>query len=261
MQKLRTLIVDDEPLARRRLELLLSDLEVVDVVGSAGSCAEGVAALRRLEPDLLLLDIQMRDGTGFDLLEAMQADRPPIVIFVTAFDSFAARAFDAAALDYVLKPIESERLARAIDRAASHRAERDASSRAAELGAALDALRGNIGPSSERYDTEFWVRRNGSGLVRIPVDQIEYITAEVDYVRLHLPGHSYLARDTLASLQERLDPKHFIRVHRSSIVRISAVKEIRRSPVGAVEVHLSNRVKLRVGRAFNRALRDLVQTT
>jgi DNA-binding LytR/AlgR family response regulator len=257
--RLRTLVADDEPLAQRRLQLLLSSMDGVELIGTASGRMEARKLIERHKPDLVLLDIRMRDGTGFDLLDELDDEDVPAVVFVTAFDSYATRAFDAAAVDYVLKPIEEARLQKALDRARDQLANREGAARMAEMRAVLDALRSEDGKRTNGYETEFWVRRNASGLVRVPVDGIDHITAEVDYVRLHLKGHSYLAKETLANLQTRLDPKQFIRVHRSSIVRLAAVKEIKRVGVGAVEVHMLNGARLRVGRAFNRALRDALR--
>lgn len=256
MSPLRVIVVDDEPLARRRLQILLAGIEGVDLVGTASGRIEARRLVEKECPDLLLLDIRMRDGTGFDLLEELDASAMPAVIFVTAFDSFATRAFDTAAVDYVLKPIEEARLRKAICRARDQLAYRDSEERLAEMRSVLDALRAEDSRKAGGFETEFWVRRNASGLIRVPVDGIDHITAEVDYVRLHLKGHSYLAKETLANLQTRLDPSQFIRIHRSSIVRLSAVKEIKRVGVGTVEVHMLNGARLRVGRAFSRTLRD-----
>lgn len=259
MLSLRTLVVDDEPLAQRRLQLLLSEVEGVELVGSASGRMEARRLIERHRPDLVLLDIKMRDGTGFDLLDELEDEDMPAVVFVTAFDSYATRAFDAAAVDYVLKPIEEPRLRKALDRARGQLASRDGAARLAEMRSVLNALRSEDARRADGFETEFWVRRNASGLIRVAVDAIEHITAEVDYVRLHVRGHSYLAKETLFNLQTRLDPKQFIRIHRSSIVRLSAVKEIKRVGVGAVEVHMLNGARLRVGRAFNRALRDALK--
>jgi DNA-binding LytR/AlgR family response regulator len=256
---LRTLIVDDEPLAQRRLQLLLSGIEGIDVIGTASGRMEARKLVERHGPDLLLLDIKMRDGTGFDLLDELQADTIPATIFVTAYNSFATRAFDAAAVDYVLKPIEEVRLRRAIARARDQLSSRDSVERIAEMRVVLEALRKEAGWRAGGYETEFWVRRNATGLIRVPVEGIEHITAEVDYVRLHLKGHSYLAKETLANLQTRLDPNQFVRIHRSSIVRLAAVKEIKRAGVGTVEVHMLNGARLRVGRAFSQTLRQALR--
>jgi DNA-binding LytR/AlgR family response regulator len=258
MLPLRTLIVDDEPLARRRLEIILADNDSVRIVGCASGCAEAREAIRRHRPQVVLMDVMMRDGTGFDVLESVPDDNFPSVIFVTAFDSFAARAFDAAAIDYVLKPIETPRLNLALARARERWSSRELEARLQETRAVLATLKNAASPGGG-YEREFWVRRNASGMVRVAVEDINYVTAEVDYVRLHLAEQSYLARETLTNLQSRLDPGVFLRVHRSSIVRISAIREIKRSRVGVVEVHVVGGARLRVGRAYNRALRDALR--
>lgn len=257
MLPLRTLIVDDEPLARRRLEIILAGNDAVEIVASAGGCAEARAAIARHRPQLVLLDVMMRDGTGFDVLDGLADETAPAIIFVTAFDSFAARAFDAAAVDYVLKPIEAARLDLALERARDSWASRDLRARLQETRAVLASLKART--EAAAYEREFWVRRNGNGMVRVAVDDVNYVTAEVDYVRLHLAEQSYLARETLTRLEQRLDPAQFLRIHRSSIVRISAIREIKRSPLGVVEVHVAGGGRLRVGRAYNRALRGALR--
>jgi DNA-binding LytR/AlgR family response regulator len=233
LKPLKLLIVDDEPLARRRLQLVLAGVPGIELVGLASGRLDGLKQIRRFRPDIVLLDIRMRDGTGFDLIDALEPDNVPAVIFVTAFDGFAVQAFDTMAVDYLLKPVERARLERAIERARDKAAAKDAEERVAELKAVLGAIRSQREDKS--YETEFWVRRNASGLIRIAVEQIDYATAEDDYVRLHLAQHSHLTSETLAGLEKRLDPRHFVRIHRSSIVRIAAVKEIRRTAVGALE--------------------------
>lgn len=261
MSRLRTLIVDDEPLARRRLEIILSANDSVQVIGSASGCNEAREAIRRFRPQVVLMDVLMRDGTGFDVLERIPEEELPTVIFVTAFDKFAAQAFDAAAADYVLKPIDTPRLNLALSRARAKWEARELQSRLEETRAVVAALKDNDVVTVASYEKEFWVRRNSSETIRVAVQDLTHVTAEVDYVRLHILGQSFLARDTLVSLQARLDPKEFIRVHRSSIVRISAIDRIKRSELGVLEVHLIGGVRLRVGRAFNRSLRDALRVS
>lgn len=261
MRPLRTLIVDDEPLARRRLEMLLARNDEIRIVGTASGCREARQAIATHRPDVVLLDVRMRDGTGFDVLAGLPSENSPAVIFVTAFDRYAVKAFEAAAIDYVLKPIDFSRLHVALERARDKIANEDARTRLEEAIAGLEPAASNTATLRDRYQDEIWVPSGSGGLVRIELRDVEYVSAEVDYVRYHVGAQSYLARDTLVRLQEKLDPCQFIRIHRSSIVNISAIREVRRPAVGALEVHLSSGVRLRVGRAFSAGLRELVQGT
>lgn len=262
MRPVKVLTVDDEPLALRRLEIVLSQLPHVEHAGSAASCAAAVKMIEMRRPEVLLLDIKMRDGTGFDVLDRLSNEHMPAVVFVTAFDSYATQAFDTSAVDYVVKPVEVDRLARAIERARSSLEAREAGERIAELRGVVATLREEVRPDAgPRYETELWVRRTGSGFVRVPVDAIEYITTEDDYVRLHVGERSHLMRETLSGLQERLDPAQFLRVHRSALVRASAIGEFKRSALGLLEVHLTGGDRLRVGRVHAKMLRRALRAT
>lgn len=246
MTPLEVLIVDDEPLAQRRLQLLLAGMEGVRVAGIASGVTDALRLLADGRPDVILLDIRMRDGSGFDLLERLpDGVAPPAIVFVTAYDAHALQAFDNEAVDYLLKPVERARLARALERI---RGQRDGRTPEPQAPAPVPP-----------YESEFWVRRNASGLIRIGVEQIDYATGEGDYVRLHLAQGSYLTSETLAGLVQRLDPRLFVRIHRSSIVRLAAVKEVRRSPLGALEVLMLSGARLRVGRVYTPALRDMIR--
>lgn len=246
MTPLEVMIVDDEPLAQRRLQLLLAGMEGVRVAGIASGVTDAIRLLADGRPDVILLDIRMRDGSGFDLLQRLpDGIAPPAIVFVTAYDAHALQAFDNEAVDYLLKPVERARLARALERI---RGQRHGQASAPQAAAPAPA-----------YESEFWVRRNASGLIRIGVEQIDYATGEGDYVRLHLAQGSYLTSETLAGLVQRLDPRLFVRIHRSSIVRLAAVKEVRRSPLGALEVLMLSGARLRVGRVYTPALREMIR--
>ena len=231
---LRVLVVDDEPLAVERLQLLLARCDGVTVVGTAN---EGEAALRIAEavaPDLVLLDIAMPGMDGIDVARALsQSSVSPIVIFATAFDNFAVAAFDIAAVDYLMKPVQLDRLQRALDRA---RRQRDAASA------------GDVGTASA-YVEEFWVPDH-SGLVRIAARDIERVTAERDYMRLHVGRRSWLIHRTIAKLEEDLDPALFIRVHRSVILRRDTIAGLYRDDGGHWVARLSDGGEQRIGRSY-----------
>jgi len=205
----KVIIVDDEPLARRGIRVRLERLAGVDVVAECASGGEAVRAIRTHAPDVEFLDVQMPGMDGFAVVQAVGTDAMPVTIFVTAYETHAIRAFDANALDYLLKPIDDERFARAVDRARRRLAERRGAS-----------------PAESPLVDRIVVRDRGSVLL-LAHDDVDWIAAEGDYVRVHAGGRGHLVRDTMAALASRLDPARFARIHRSAIVNLSRVKEIR----------------------------------
>ena len=231
-EPLRVMVVDDEPLAVERLQLLLARCEDVVLVGTA---PDGEAALRLAEatrPDVMLLDIAMPGMDGIEVARTLgQSDIDPAVIFITAFDNFAVAAFDVAAIDYLMKPVDSERLSRALERARQ----------ALEKGKQRRSA-----PS--RYVQEFWVP-DQHGLVRIAVQDIDRITAERDYMRLHVGARSWLIYRTIGKLEEELDPELFIRVHRSAILRRDTIAGLTRDVSGHWAARLRDGGEIRIGRS------------
>jgi two-component system, LytTR family, response regulator AlgR len=228
------MVVDDEPLAVERLQLLLARQQDVTVVGTAN---DGEAALRIAEavaPDLVLLDIAMPGMDGIDVARALSESAvDPVVVFVTAFDNFAVAAFDVAAIDYLMKPVQPERLTRALDRVREHVA---------------GGKRAPAKPVSIHVE-EFWVPDH-SGLVRIAASDIHRITAERDYMRLHVGARSWLIHRTIAKLEEDLDPALFIRVHRSVILRRDTITGLYRDEAGHWTARLSDGAEQRIGRSY-----------
>jgi DNA-binding LytR/AlgR family response regulator len=262
MGALRVLIVDDEPLARRRLEILLREQPQVELAGAA---ADGVSARRmiaELAPDVVLLDIKMPGLTGLEVLDALAADtggaEAPIVIFVTAFDRFALDAFERAAFDYLLKPVEPERLTASLARARTALSERAAAERARELEEILQNLRGSPAAPSP-FDREIWIQERGGRTV-LPVAAIDWVAAERDYVRIHAGARSFLVRQSIGALAGRLDPELFIRVHRSSLVRAERIVRIRHA-LGRAAVILSTGAEIPVSRRHMGALKALTRRT
>jgi len=237
---LRVLIVDDEPLAIERLQLLLSRCEGVSLAGTA---ADGEAAVRLAEavdPDVLLLDIAMPGMDGIEVARELAGSTvDPAIIFVTAFDNFAVAAFDVAAVDYLMKPVELERLCRALDRARE----------------AIAKGRGERQPAT-RYVEEFWVP-DSNGLIRIAARDIDRITAERDYMRLHVGQRSWLIYRTIAKLEEELDPELFIRVHRSVILRRDTITGLTRDATGHWTTRLKDGSEQRIGRSHIGDLKKL----
>ena len=261
MSPLRVLTVDDEQLALRRLKLLLQTMPQLEHVGEASGCGEAMASINRLRPDVVLLDIKMRDGNGLQLVEALaERPHPPAVVLVTAFDQYAVRAFDSAVVDYLLKPIERDRLARAITRVHYYMRSLDAEQRADELQQVLREIRsapkGDGGPA---YETEFWVR-NSNGLVRVGVDAIEYVCSADVYVSIHTASGVHLMRGSIRQFEDRVEPGLFVRVHRRWLVKRSAIAELSTSQNGQTEVVLRSGKRLPAGRVHVKRLRSLLRS-
>lgn len=257
MNRLRVLTVDDERLALRRLRLLLQSIPQVEHVGDASSCAEAASAIDALQPDVLLLDIAMRDGNGFDVVEALaERPSPPSVIFVTAFDCYAVRAFESAVADYLLKPVDRERLSAALERA---RQQIMAASAEQRLGEMREIVRNLRAHGAERngasYETEFWLRGAG-GLRRVPVESIDCVSSEDDYVAIHTSSGSHLMRGSLRQFEGRVEPGQFVRVHRGWLVRRSCISEIRTPRFSGPEVLLRSGKRVPVGRVYLRQLKE-----
>lgn len=245
--ELAAVIVDDEPIARRRLARLLTTIGGVRVVAEAGDVAAAVEEVRRHRPDLLLLDVRMPGGDGFDVVDALR-DAPPAVVFVTAFGHYALPAFAADAVDYLTKPVEEERLEAALMRVRQRLETRDAAERLAEMTAAFQALRQAMRQEQTGLPP-FWVRTRGR-LVRVAAAGVTRIDAERDYSRLYADGETYLLDETLASLESRLPAEQFIRVHRSTILRTEAIKGFRRGRHGSWSVELLDGSEVRIGRSY-----------
>ena len=239
---MRVLIADDEPPAVERLRLLLAGLDQVEVVGAAVDGGEAAEMIARLKPDLVLLDIQMPRKTG------LPAEDRPEIVFVTAFESFAADAFEVEAADYLLKPVRYDRLRQAIERASRRSQER----------AALAAQPAASPADEADASVAFWVTTR-SGQVRVPLFAIDWIEAAKDYVLLHTPQRSHLLRTTMSALEERLAGSEMIRVHRSAFVRPSRVEAIERPSKWQVALVMAGGVSVPVGPSHISRVMDAVQ--
>ncbi|MDR2333866.1 MAG: LytTR family DNA-binding domain-containing protein [Burkholderiaceae bacterium] len=256
-------IVDDEPLARRRLRRMLDACSGVHCVGAAADLSSAQELVQRSAPDILLLDIQMPGGDGFELLGLLGA-QPPLVVFVTAFDWHAIRAFEVHAVDYLLKPVEPERLARALDRARGLVLAREGDrqvpllqKRIAELCEALQKpeVEERAVASTEGTEiTELWIR-SLDGYTRVATQQISRIHAERDYVRIHAGEQTFLHWESMASLEARLPAQEFVRVHRGSIVRHDCIAHIRRGAFSSWVVELKDGSLVPVGRTYQSRVR------
>jgi len=232
------------------MRLALQDIPDVEIVGAASDGQQAIDAMKALRPDVVLLDIKMPLADGFEVANAVEDSGGPAVIFVSAFDSYAVRAFETSAVDYLVKPVEFERLASALDRARAKRAAENAGKRAEELAAVLEALRREADDrEGTAYEKEFWIRDRGRFL-RVPVEEVERIEAERDYVRLYWEGRTLLHRETMSHLEEKLDPNVMLRVHRSAFVNWRRLKAVRRDANGRLMAVLQSGDEVAVSRAY-----------
>lgn len=252
---IRILLADDEPVALERLELAIACIPDAELAASARNGREALTLLRELRPDVAVLDIQMPGKDGFAVIEAIRADdHVPEIIFVTAFHEHAVRAFDVHAVDYLLKPVPFDRFRKAIDRARARLLARSADARFAELQKLIATLQAPERNGAPAHARDLWVRTR-SGLVRVPFETVDLIAAEGDYVSLHVGEHSYLHKDTMASIASQLDPDVFLRVHRSTIVNLTRIRSVRRHG-RALSLVLSTGAAVAVGPSFVGATLD-----
>ena len=249
---MRALIVDDEPLARRRLVQLLAALPDVEIVGEADGGREALKLVELLRPDVLLLDIEMPAVDGFEVLKALPPTPAPAIIFVTAFQDHAVKAFELRATDFVVKPVSGDRLARAIEQARSDLDARRAGERLAFLQSRLAELESRALSAS---DPGLWVQI-GSEKRRLALADIRWLEAERDYVRVHMKGHTHLVNAMLGEMEKALDEQAFLRVHRSTIVRKDKVRAVLRGRFSAPVLELDDGHRLPVGRKYRDAVRS-----
>jgi two-component system LytT family response regulator len=247
---LRVLVVDDEPLIRLGIRRVLEAVPDVVVAGECGAGPEAIAALSSGAHDLVVLDVQMPGCSGLDVVREVGPSRMPAVIFLTAFDEYAVQAFEVNAVDYVLKPFEPERLALAVARARNRIATRAESTLAARLEALLSSRRE---PALERL-----VVRDGERYELVPVDAIDWVEAANNHVQLHCGARRHLLAETLTSLERRLDPRRFVRVHRSRIVNATRVVAVHVLMGGAYELELRDGTRLTSGRQYREAVQSLI---
>src|SRR5262245_8218323 len=254
---IRTLIADDEPLARKGIRVRLEPEQDINIIGEATDGEEAVESIQALKPDLVFLDVQMPGIDGFEVLERVASVYLPLTVFVTAYDSYAIRAFDVHAVDYLLKPISPVRLSAALQRVRHEllfRDEVDVSQ--TKLLRLLEAVGRDSSPAHVRQstpDVQFsrrFVVRDRDRFVMVTTAEIDWIESAGNYVELHVRKKPCLLRETMRTLETRLDPNQFVRIHRSTIVNISRVKEITRESTGDFEVTLHDGTKLRMSRSY-----------
>lgn len=252
--KLRAIVADDEPLSREKLRFLMEKETDIDIVAECSGVEDTVAAIRNHRPDVLLLDVEMEGGSGFDVLRAIPNTELPIVIFTTAYDSYAIQAFEAQALDYLLKPFDHDRLHRALERARSEVAK---SARGAINENLVNLLAARKANAEKRL-----IIKSGGRVVFIQLDEIEFIEAAANYVRLFVTGkNAYLFRESIGRMADKLDSTQFIRIHRSYIVNIGKIKELQPCNNGEFMVALRNGKELPCSRFYRHALESLWKGT
>jgi two-component system LytT family response regulator len=237
LPKIRTLIVDDEPLARSNLSVLLRRDPQIDLVGECGSGTEAIGEIRIAHPDLLFLDVQMPECDGFDVIEILGTDLPPAIVFVTAYDQYALRAFEAGALDYLLKPFDNARFEMALNRAKQR-------------------IRGASRGEPRPRKLERVVVKSAGEVCFVKIADIDWIEAADYYACLHVGTKSHLLRRSLSDLEEDLDPSVFCRVHRSSIVKLDRVRSLKLREDGEYELVLDNGATVRLSRRYRKQLEE-----
>jgi two-component system, LytTR family, response regulator len=242
---IRTLVVDDEPLARTNLILLLRRDEEIEIIGECGSGAEAVDTIRTARPDLVFLDVQMPECDGFDVVEMLGGEAPPALIFVTAYDRYALKAFEAGALDYLLKPFDNARFLRSLSRAKG------------QIARDRKALE-NAGSGTTRHSERLIVKSAGR-VSFLNVTEIDWIEAADYYACLHAGGRTHLLRRTMNELESDLDPALFCRIHRSTIVNLSRISELTLDSDGEHQVVLSDGTSLRMSRHYQKVLRSRIE--
>jgi two-component system LytT family response regulator len=254
---IRALIVDDEPLPRERIRTLLAEHRNIEMIGECRDGQEAANAILALRPELVFLDIQMPELDGFEVLKAISPEDLPAIIFVTAFDEYAIRAFEVNAIDYLLKPINAARFEKAVLRAIDRLAQFNAAARAREPDRQLlnfvERLR-----AEQQYTTRFVVRA-GSRLSFVRASDVDWIDVAENYVRLHVFGREHLVRDTLKSVESQLDPEIFVRVHRSIILNLDRIESVEPHFHGEYVVTMKDGARLTTSRSYSERLRLLLR--
>ena len=257
---IRTILVDDEPLAIQGLQLRLDKHDDVEIVDTCLNGREAIRAIKTHKPDLVFLDIQMPGFDGFSVINGLMEIEPPLFVFVTAYQDHAIRAFEAQAMDYLMKPVEEERLADTLDRVRNRLSERKGAEEAGRLKEALvehapeaaEALDEGVtaeGPSASRYEKLINIKDRGQ-IFRVDVDSIERIDAAGDYMCIYTGDNTLILRETMKFLEKRLDPRRFQRVHRSTIVNLDLVKQVKPHTNGECFLVLESGAQVKVSRSY-----------
>ncbi len=272
MIKLKTIIVDDEYLARQLLKSNLSDIAEIDIVAECENGRQAIQAAMQHNPDLIFLDIQMPGINGFEVVKALQADIMPMIIFTTAFDKYAVKAFDISAVDYILKPLEEKLVERAVQRALTcHSRDRVLNDTKQHLLEALEQLghsfqlidkettRKVISPNTNHFSDKLAIRDGGSTTL-VPMNEIDWIDAAGDFMCIHCNGKTHVMRSTMKDLVEQLDPRIFKRIHRSTVLNLEKIEKSSPHIKGEYFVHLQCGEQLKVSRSYGDIIRNYIDS-
>ena len=248
----RVLIVDDEPLARERLRDMLKADSRIEIIAECVGGEQAIEAIQELAPDLVFLDVEMPGKDGFSVLEALDANHLPVVIFVTAYDQYAVRAFEVHALDYLLKPFDQERFDKALTRAVANIRNEKSENLTARILKTLEEMK------ARPVHLERLVIKMNGHVYFVKTEEIDWLEAEGNYVRLHAGRESYLLRDTISALESQLDPRKFVRVHRSAIVNIDRIQELQPWFHGEYRILLGEGVQLTLSRSYRERLHEVL---
>ena len=250
---LRTILVDDEPLARTHVRGLLAEHPELEVVGEAGNGRDAVALIAREQPDLVFLDIQMPELDGFGVVQAIGAEHMPVTIFVSAYDEYALKAFEAHALDYLMKPVDRERFRHAVERAI-RAIRRDAGADArAPLAKLIDQLR------QDRRPVDRLAIKQDGRVIFLRIPDIDWVETDGDHVRIHIGPHVYVHRMTLTRLEEKLSESQFLRIHRSTLVNVDRIREMQPWFQGDYVLIMHDGTRLTTGRSYRERLKGLLE--
>ena len=260
MGSIRILIVDDEPVARRGIRQQLQTETDVEIVGECGNGHEAVASIRELSPDLVFLDVQMPLLDGFGVIESLSAETTPAVVFVTAYDEHAIRAFEVNALDYLLKPIDPERFRKTLARARAEACDSGTKHLDQKLSALLQSLKGLQPDAARPQYLERIAIKEQDRVFFVNVEQLDWLRAQGNYVELHVESESHLLRETMDGMESKLDPRKFLRLRRSTIVQVERIKELRPLFNGEYEVLLKDGTQLVSSRRYRQNLDALLKS-
>jgi two-component system, LytTR family, response regulator len=252
---IRTLIVDDEPLARERVKRFLRDEKDIEILGECGNGAAAVKSIKSEKPDLVFLDIQMPEKNGFEVIKALNGSALPTVVFITAYDQYALQAFDVHALDYLLKPFNRERFQKALGRAREQIEHR----RRGDMDERLVSLIENIG--AEKKYLERLVVKSVGRVFFLKTSEIDWIEAAGNYLKLHVGRESHMIRETMNGIEGKLDPAKFVRIHRSTVVNIDRIKELHPMFSGDYSAILRDGTELALSRNYRERFLELFETS
>ena len=258
---IKTIIADDEPLAREKIRTLLAEDPDIELIGECADGIETVTAIRNQQPDLVFLDVQMPELDGFGVLKALRHSNMPTLIFVTAYDQYALQAFEVHALDYLLKPFDRERFQKALQRAKEHIRKEKSGEVNEKLLTLLQDLKSEKSNHHERKYLERLVIKAGGRVTFLKTAEIDWIEAAGNYIRLYIGKDSHLLRDTMNNIQTKLDPEKFLRIHRSTILKIDRIKELQPWHQGEYVVTLQNGKQLTSSRSYRHQLSTLLENS